>query len=276
MSLPAGPMERNGTAVVACSVDKLQDTCCPREGRNECIKSTYSAFDTRRVVRRFCLNHFNLATVVVRHAVRIQPFPSSSNSLSTKMSEAAAVAAVGMEKFESPAAKSRPNITLDFTPSEKWEISSTVYGQENEHKTVYLAPQHEEINGPEFGSTHGWALSLMHFKGLPPEWMPLSDHFMNHKSLFFIARKNVLLPAMSKNPRCLRLYGRRQRDSARGRGLTQEKLTPFLLLARIPSLSFVRSNLMRPKNGRISGHKMYSYARRPTDMVYWMGSEKGW
>ena len=76
----------------------------------------------------------------------------------------------------------------------------------------------------------------MHFKGLPPEWMPLSDHFMNHKSLFFIARKNVLLPAMSKNPRCLRLYGRRQRDSARGRGLTQEKLTPFLLLARIPSL----------------------------------------
>ena len=119
MSLPAGPMERNGTAVVACSVDKLQDTCCPREGRNECIKSAYSAFDTRRVVRRFCLTHFNLATVVVRHAVRIQPFPSSSNSLSTKMSEAAAVAAVGMEKFESPAAKSRPNITLDFTPSEK-------------------------------------------------------------------------------------------------------------------------------------------------------------
>ena len=37
--------------------------------------------------------------------------------------------------------------------------------------------------------------------------------------------------------------GRRQRDSARGRGLTQEKLTPFLLLARIPSLSLP---LLRP------------------------------
>ena len=44
-------------------------------------------------------------------------------------------------------------------------------------------------------------------------------------------------------PKAHAVYGRRQRDSARGRGLTQEKLTPFLLLARIPLLPLP---LLRP------------------------------
>ena len=88
---PIGP---NGAAVVDCRVH-FGPIMIELLGR-------FFASDMRFLrafTQWFGSSPFNLATVVARHAT-IQPFPTS-NSLSTKMS-AAASAAVGMEKFESP------------------------------------------------------------------------------------------------------------------------------------------------------------------------------
>ena len=73
--------------------------------------------------------------------------------------------------------------------------------------------------------------------------------FMDWRTIFSLKVSKMYFPFRPSNSHTVDC---RQRDSARGRVLTPKKLTPFLLLPRF--------YFTRWKNGRISGHKMYSYA----------------